>query len=90
MMGPGGMGRGNPLPASQVMNESIALGFAQGFLDSAYPDSQADDPHAFYGYYTCHSVKDGEIFGMLSVNQYTGETWYHNWHGEYIQSQENH
>jgi hypothetical protein len=88
IMGPGGpgSGSGNPMPATQVMDEDMALEIAQGFLDSAYPGSEAEDPHPFYGYYTVHALRDGEIFGMLSVNQYTGETWFHNWHGEYINS----
>ena len=82
IMGPRGMGSGtgNPLPATQVMDEDTCLEIAQGFLDSSYQGSQAEDPHPFYGYYTVHTLRDGEIFGMLSVNQYTGETLYHNWH----------
>jgi hypothetical protein len=42
------------------------------------------EPARFYGYYTLHTLRDGEIEGMLSVNGYTGEVWYHAWHGPFI------
>ena len=91
MRGPGGMmGRFTQLPSGGDVDEEEALQIAQGFLDEVYPGSEADDPHPFYGYYTIHTIKDGEIFGMLSVNTYDGAVWYHNWHGEYIQSLESH
>ena len=69
-------------------DETIEM--AQKFLDISYPGAEADDPHPFYGYYTLHTMMDGEIFGMLSVNAFTGQVWYHNWHGEYINSIESH
>ena len=47
-----------------------------------------EDVHTFYGYYAVHIEKDGRIYGMLSVNAYNGEVWYHNWHGAYIQTVE--
>ncbi len=68
----------------------MAIQQAQKFLDTTYPGSKADDLHPFYGYYTLHTTREGEIFGMLSVNQYTGVVWYHNWHGDYIRSLEAH
>jgi hypothetical protein len=91
MGGSGGMMGGfTRLPSGDDVDEEEALQIAQGFLDEVYPGSEADDPHPFYGYYTIHTIKDGEIFGMLSVNTYDGAVWYHNWHGEYIQSLESH
>jgi len=33
-------------------------------------------------------LKDGKIYGMLSVNGYTGDVWYHSWHGYFIQEQD--
>ena len=48
----------------------------------------ANDTHA-YGYYTIHTVdKDGNILGMLSVNGFSGDVWYHSWHGVFIDMQE--
>jgi hypothetical protein len=76
--------------SGEPITEEEAIKIAQDFLDTAYPGAEAEDPHPFYGYYTIHTVRDGQIFGMLSVNSYTGDVWYHNWHGEYIQSIETH
>jgi hypothetical protein len=91
MGGPGGMMGGFPqTPSGEVIGEEEALEIAQVFLDEVYPGSEADDPHPFYGYYTIHTTRDGRIFGMLSVNQYTGAVWYHNWHGAYVRSLEHH
>ena len=44
----------------------------------------------FYGYYTLHTLKEGQIEGMLSVNGYTGAVWYHNWHSSFIRMREFH
>ena len=89
MGGSGGMMGGFTIPPSgEVIGEEEALEIAQSFLDEVYPGSEAEDPHPFYGYYTIHTMKDGEMSGMLSVNQYSGTVWYHNWHGTYIQSLE--
>lgn len=82
---------GSPLQVGEMtFNEDEAVVRAQQFLDEIYPGTTADDPHPFYGYYTLHVLKDGEIFGMLSVNGYDGAVWYHNWHGAYIRSIESH
>lgn len=40
-----------------------------------------DKHHDFYGYYTFHVEKEGMPIGMLSVNGFTGDVWYHDWHG---------
>jgi len=91
MMGNGGMmGGGYYYPDVEPITEDAALGIAQRFLDATYPGSMAEEAHQFYGYYTVHTMRNGEIQGMLSVNEYTGAVWYHNWHGKYIQSIETH
>ncbi|WP_225824727.1 hypothetical protein [Streptomyces naphthomycinicus] len=43
---------------------------------------------AFPGYYTLHTLRDGKISGMLSVNASTGAVWYHTWHGTYLATSE--
>ncbi len=59
---------------------------AQQALDAQLPGVQAEeDSDAFYGYYTMDVMKDGKIYGMLSVNGFTGWVWYHTWHGKFIQ-----
>jgi hypothetical protein len=91
MMGSGGMmGGGYYYPGVEPITVDAALGIAQRFLDETYPGSLAEEAHQFYGYYTIHTMRNGEIQGMLSVNEYTGAVWYHNWHGKYIQSIEAH
>lgn len=85
-----GMMHGYPQYGEATVDEEEAMDLANQFLIEVYPGSSAEDVHPFYGYYTLHTVRDGEIFGMLSVNQYTGEIWYHSWHGGYIRSLEHH
>jgi hypothetical protein len=58
---------------------------AQTWLDQNQPGSTTETPDQFYGYYTLHILKDGKVTGMLSVNGYTGQVWYHAWHGAFIQ-----
>ncbi len=57
---------------------------AQQWLDQYQPGSTPEDPYTFYGYYTIHTVKDGQVTGMLSVNGYSGQVWYHTWHGAFV------
>jgi len=58
---------------------------AQAYLDQAQPGVKVgDDIVQFYGYYTLHTFKDGKEFGMLSVNGYSGQVWYHTWHGAFV------
>jgi hypothetical protein len=42
----------------------------------------------FYGYYTFDVKKGGAVLGMLSVNAFSGQVWYHAWHGGFIDMQE--
>lgn len=63
-----------------------AVKIAQDYLSSYAKDLDADD-HAdpFYGYYTIHTIKEGEVYGMLSVNGYNGRIFIHSWHGDFIE-----
>ncbi len=75
------------LPAGQPrVSAEEALRLAQQWLDQNLPgvEARSDDVDPFYGYYTLHVWKDGQIFGMLSVNAQTGQVWYHTWHGAFI------
>lgn len=99
MSGPGGMmgGMGSMMGrittgeySDDPISEAEAVEFAQGFLDVTYNGAEVDDPHPFYGYYTLHTTMDDEIFGMLSVNVFTGQVWYHSWHGDYVGMMETH
>lgn len=69
-----------------VIAPEEALEIAQRWLDSSRPGVVVEE-HAdpFYGYYTIHTLKDGQIEGMLSVHGTTGQVWYHTWHGHFVQ-----
>ncbi len=61
---------------------------AQQFLNANYPGTTVGDGDTFYGYYHFDVLSSGNTYGMLSVNGYTGQVWYHTWHGAYIQTAE--
>jgi len=65
-----------------------AVRIADQWLREHRPGRHATDPEAFPGYYTLHTVRDGHITGMLSVNSRTGTVWYHTWHGRFLQMQQ--
>jgi hypothetical protein len=68
------------------LTEDEALEIARRWLDTNRPGVRADEhADAFYGYYTLHTLEDGEIEGMLSVHGDTGQVWYHTWHGDFVQ-----
>jgi hypothetical protein len=58
---------------------------AQQYLDTYQPGTTVDEADSFPGYYTAHVEEDGEIVGMLSINGYTGQVFYHHWHGDFIE-----
>lgn len=58
----------------------IADEYVKNFINKDF--SVANEGHEFYGYYTFHVNKDKQTVGMLSVNYYTGDVWYHTWHGQ--------
>ena len=62
-----------------------AEALAQQYLDVYYQGTAVDEGTAFYGYYTFEVLNNSEVYGMLSVNSYTGQVWFHTWHGAFIQ-----
>lgn len=74
--------------ASMSIDIQEASTYAQEWLDRNYKDAGVEEVKAFYGYYTMDVSKNGTIFGMLSVNGFTGEVWYHSWHGDFIRMEE--
>ena len=57
---------------------------AEEYLNQQLPGSRTGELTEFPGYYTLDVVRDGRTVGMLSVNAYTGQVWYHQWHGTFI------
>jgi len=63
-----------------------AIRIANEYLNENDSDLTAEEhPDPFYGYYTIHTEKDGEVYGMLSVNGFDGRVIMHIWHGEFIE-----
>ena len=79
----GMMGRASGI---NTLSSDEAVEIAQRWLSANRPGATVEE-HAdpFYGYYTIHTLKDGEIDGMLSVHGSSGQTWYHTWHGAFLQ-----
>ena len=86
----GGMRDTHSESAEMPIDEDESIVYAQKYLDEYMPGTAAVEPRRFYGYYTLHIERDGNIIGMLSVNGYGGDVWYHNWHGEFVQLKELH
>ena len=80
--------RGTPSAVMQVTPEQ-AKANAQQFLNANLPGTTVEEEVTpFYGYYHIMVLLAGNDYGMLSVNGYTGQVWYHNWHGTFIQELE--
>ncbi len=86
----GMMGSQNTATAEMPITTEQAKALAQQFLDANLPGVTVGEADTFYSYYTLHTLKDGQIEGMLSVNGYNGAVWYHNWHGPFIGMEEFH
>jgi hypothetical protein len=67
-----------------------AKNIAQQNLDESFPGTTIEESTTFYGYYTLDFGMNGKIQGMLSVNGYTGQVWYHGWHDDFIQMKDFH
>ena len=77
-----------PIQPTAVMPVTAeqALKLAQQYLDAQKTSLTVEKGlDVFYGYYTVHSLdRAGNTVGMLSVNGYTGQVWYHIWQGKFI------
>jgi len=87
MNGMMGWHRETPTRAMTVTVDQ-AKATAQQFLNANYRGTTVGDVKAFYGYYHVMVLLSGKGYGMLSVNGYTGQVWYHTWHGAFIQELE--
>jgi hypothetical protein len=59
---------------------------AQQWLNVNIPGAVVGEVFPFYGYYHVMAMVNGADYGMMSVNGYSGQVWYHTWHGSFIQS----
>ena len=74
--------------AEPAINAAQAQQIADRWLADRGEGLTSDDPAQFPGYYTLHTMRDGEITGMLSVHASTGNVWPHSWHGDFIEMSE--
>lgn len=75
--------------ASMPVAPGEATSEAQQYLDQYLPGAQAgSEAEAFYGYYTIHIERDGQVVGMLGVNGYNGQVFPHTWHGQFVEMSE--
>jgi len=95
MMGGGVMGQNyfsgdiTNVSADMPVSEEQATQSAQAYLDQNFPGAEVEGhATAFYGYYTFDYSQNGKIAGMLSVNGYSGQVFYHSWHGTFIEETE--
>jgi hypothetical protein len=86
MMNGGMMGLYGTTPTTTMpVNETQAKADAQQYLNTVLAGTTVGDTTTFYGYYNIELLSKGTPYGMLSVNGYTGQVWYHTWHGAFIQ-----
>jgi hypothetical protein len=79
------MGQSTAPSADMPVSPDEAMRLAQDYLSRRYDGVvEVLEPTRFYGYYTMDYKLNGEVHGMLSVNGYTGDIWYHSWHGRFI------
>jgi hypothetical protein len=78
-----GMHRGVAYGTPRI-SPAEAQAAAQRWLDDQRPGLNAAEPEEFPGYVTLHTLRDGKITGMMSINTTTGAVWYHTWHGQYL------
>ena len=89
----GGSGWDSTIPADVSAEMTVtpeqAIEYAQKYIDTNISGATAaTDVIKFYGYYTLDYEKDGKVAGMLSVNGYSGQVFFHTWHGTFIEESE--
>ena len=67
-----------------TVSTTQAMWIAQRWLAQHQLGTTTEALDQFPGYYTLHILKNGTVTGMLSVNGYSGQVWYHTWHGAFI------
>lgn len=77
---------------SMPITKDEAIKLSEKYLaKSNIGEFTSDDVEKFYGYYTIHTLdENGEITGMLSVNGFSGDVWYHSWHGIFVDMAQEH
>ena len=75
----GAVTRPDEMPITMADARQSAEQFAQQYA----PDAQIARVTPFYGHYVVALDQDGGQRRILSVDGYTGQVWYHSWHGSF-------
>lgn len=76
------------ITTSPTVTVEQAKTYAQQYLNNYLAGTTVGDVTAFSGHYTIEVLSNGTPYGMLSVNSFTGQVWYHTWHGAFVQEQD--
>jgi len=79
--------RGTPTAVMPITVDQ-AKANAQQYLNAKLAGTTVGDATTFYGYYHIDVLLSNKTYSMLSVNGYTGQVWYHSWHGTFVQQVE--
>jgi hypothetical protein len=74
--------------ADMTVTPEQAIAAAQTYLDANFASANlkaADEAEPFYGYYTLHVIRVGQVVGMLSVNGFSQQVFPHTWHGKLLE-----
>jgi len=71
-----------------IENYDVSAAMEQAFkyLNENIPGAEIGDVHPFYGYVTLEILKDGKVYGIISVQSFTGTVLFHDGLGSYIQT----
>jgi hypothetical protein len=69
---------------TMTVTATQATANAQQYLNTYLLGTTTGDVTTFYGYYTLEVLNGTTPYSMLSVNGYSGQVWYHTWHGTFI------
>lgn len=72
-------------PGTCALGPDQAQRFADRWLRDNRSGEHVGEAEAFPGYYTLHTLRGGQVVGMLSVQCATGAVWHHDWHGRLLQ-----
>jgi hypothetical protein len=84
----GGSPNWTPGAINGRVNVTQAQALGNRWLSEQGTGLTAGEPEALPGYFTFHTLRDGKITGMLSVNARTGAVWFHWWHGRFVAMEE--
>lgn len=76
--------RGTPTTSMTVAMDQ-AKTTAQQYLNTNYPGTTVGQTTTFYGYYMIQVLKEGSIYGMVTVNGQTGQALYCTGFGTFMQ-----